>query len=96
MTVTMRVIRKGSLVEEKIFPRKSMERVLDYLGENNLVVDTTRDYEELLERSRKGDAFICIDACDVSAIDDVPPFEAKYTVEYDEKTEHELYRLLSD
>ena len=96
MTVTMRVIRKGSLVEEKIFPRKSMDRVLDYLKENNLMPDTTLDYEELLERSREGDAFICIDACDVSEIDDVPPFEAKYTVDYDEKTEHELYRLLSD
>ena len=73
-----------------------MERVLDYLGENHLVVDTTQDYERLLERSREGDAFICMDACDVSAIDDVPPFEAKYTVGYEEKTEHGLYRLLSD
>ena len=96
MTVTMRVIRKGSLVEEKIFPRKSMERVLDYFGENNLLPDTTLDYKELLERSGEGDNFICIDACDVSAIDDIPPFEAKYTVDYEEKTEHELYRLLSD
>ena len=96
MTVTMRVIRKGSLVEEKIFPRKPIDRVQEYFKENNLAPDTTQDYEELMERSEEGDAFICIDVCDVSAIDDIPPFEAKYTVDYEEKTEHELYRLLSD
>lgn len=96
MTVTIRVIRKGRLVEEKIFPRKSMERVLDYFEEKNIALDMTVDFEELVKRSGEGAAFICFDASDAETLDDIPPFEAKYTVDYEEKTEHELYRLLSD
>lgn len=97
MTVMMRVLRRGRVVEEKIFPSKSIDRVLDYFGENNIAPDMTKDYEKLILPSGEEEAaYICLDDTDMSVIDNSKQFEAKYTVDYEEKIEHELYRLLAD
>lgn len=96
MTITMRVIRKGRVVEEKIFPQKPIDLVLNYFGENDMAPDMTKDYEKLIIASEEeGNAYICIDDTEMSELDN-KDFEAKYTVDYDEKIEHELYRVLSN
>lgn len=97
MTLIMRVIRKGRVIEEKIFPGKSIDDVLNYLGEYNIAPDMTKVFEKLVMESEEGGAgYICIDHPEVSSIENNTLFEAKYTVDYEEKIEHELYRLLSD
>lgn len=95
MTITMRVIRKGRVVEEKIFPQKPIDLVLNYFGENDMAPDMTKDYEKLIMASAEEEnAYICIDDKEMSELDN-NDFEAKYTVDYEEKIEHELYRVLS-
>ncbi|MGN7115593.1 hypothetical protein [Lysinibacillus odysseyi] len=97
MTVTMRVVKRGKVVEEKIFPGKSIDRVLDYFGKNNIAPDMTKDFEQWVIRSEEGETgYICIDDAEVSVIENITQFEAKYTVDYEEKIEHGLYRLLAD
>ncbi len=97
MTVTLRVLKRGKVVEEMIFPGKSIDRVLDYFGENNIAPDMTKDFEQWKLRSEEGEnGYICIDDAETTVIENITKFEAKYTVDYEEKIEHELYRLLAD
>ncbi len=97
MTITMRVIKRGRVVEEKIFPQKPIDLVLNYFGEKDMAPDMTKDYEKLIIASEEGEsAYICIDDVEMLELNDHKQFEAKYTVNYEEKIEHELYRLLSN